>query len=257
MELQHKDRSFAGDTTNLFFKLHIKTIQQITNAVSVINIRKRKGVTRTAKEVGDKKLVNDLISRDDGYKSCLASVVNFPAYFDNEKNKLLAMIRQLGQPTLYLTLSPCERDWSELHCILKEAKLNCSLTEEEKQNIFNLKINDRQKIRNLICNDPVTCARYFNHQFLAMFRFINSQVGIFSRHKITDSYYRVEYQQRGSPHVHMLLWMDGAPLLDLHDTTSFQKCIEFIDKYILASSSHEYASYHRHRHTFTCWKKKR
>ena len=28
---------------------------------------------------------------------------------------------------------------------------------------------------------------------------------------ISDWFYRVEYQQRGSPHIHMLMWLDGAP----------------------------------------------
>ena len=30
--------------------------------------------------------------------------------------------------------------------------------------------------------------------------------------KIKDWFYRVEYQQRGSPHVHMLIWLENAPV---------------------------------------------
>jgi hypothetical protein len=29
--------------------------------------------------------------------------------------------------------------------------------------------------------------------------------------KIADWFYRVEYQQRGSPHIHMLIWLENAP----------------------------------------------
>ena len=29
--------------------------------------------------------------------------------------------------------------------------------------------------------------------------------------KISDWFYRVEYQQRGSPHIHMLIWLEDAP----------------------------------------------
>ena len=29
--------------------------------------------------------------------------------------------------------------------------------------------------------------------------------------QITDYFYRVEFQQRGSPHIHGLFWVKGAP----------------------------------------------
>ena len=32
--------------------------------------------------------------------------------------------------------------------------------------------------------------------------------------KIIDYYYRVEFQQRGSPHIHSLLWVQDAPVID-------------------------------------------
>ena len=30
--------------------------------------------------------------------------------------------------------------------------------------------------------------------------------------KIADWFYRVEYQQRSSPHIHMLIWLEDAPV---------------------------------------------
>ena len=42
--------------------------------------------------------------------------------------------------------------------------------------------------------------------------------------KIADWFYRVEYQQRGSPHIHMLIWLESAPVYgcdDDDDVTSF------------------------------------
>ena len=32
--------------------------------------------------------------------------------------------------------------------------------------------------------------------------------------KIIDYFYRVEFQQRGSPHIHSLLWVQDAPVID-------------------------------------------
>ena len=42
--------------------------------------------------------------------------------------------------------------------------------------------------------------------------------------KIADWFYRFEYQQRGSPHIHMLIWLESTPVYrreDDEDLTSF------------------------------------
>ena len=42
--------------------------------------------------------------------------------------------------------------------------------------------------------------------------------------KVKDWFYPVEYQQRGSPHIHMLIWLEGAPVFGVdknEDMTSF------------------------------------
>ena len=58
--------------------------------------------------------------------------------------------------------------------------------------------------------DPVTCARYFNNRSDT---FINKVLESPHQpiHKITDHALRVEFQHRGSPHMHMLLWAKDAP----------------------------------------------
>ena len=47
--------------------------------------------------------------------------------------------------------------------------------------------------------------------------------------KITDYFYRVEFQQRGSPHVHCLFWIENAPIIDKN---SDKEVIQFIYKYV-------------------------
>ena len=42
--------------------------------------------------------------------------------------------------------------------------------------------------------------------------------------KVKDWFYQVEYQQRCSPHIHMLIWLEGAPVFGVdkdEDVTSF------------------------------------
>ena len=72
--------------------------------------------------------------------------------------------------------------------------------------------------------------------------------------KIAD--YRVEYQQRGSPHIHMLIWLQNAPAFgDDFDIVSF------IDKIITCEKTTEnpdllvLVNRQVHHHSHTCRKK--
>ena len=50
--------------------------------------------------------------------------------------------------------------------------------------------------------------------------------------KIKDWFYRVEHQQRGSPHIHMLIWLENAPVFGVDKD---EEVIAFIDKIITCS----------------------
>ena len=49
---------------------------------------------------------------------------------------------------------------------------------------------------------------------------------------VTDYVIKIEFQMRGSPHAHCLLWVRDAPRID---EDSDEAVCEFIDKYISAS----------------------
>ena len=59
-----------------------------------------------------------------------------------------------------------------------------------------------RKTTKLVQKDPVTCSRYFDHrvqEFLNIILKSNCDpIG-----KLKGFFYRVEFQQRGSPHIHM------------------------------------------------------
>ena len=106
----------------------------------------------------------------------------------------------------------------------------------------------------LIQSDPVTCARHFDYQvnkFLSSFLLSSAEpLG-----KISDWFYRVEYQQRGSPHVHMLIWMECAPKFQ---EQSDKEVIEFINKIISCHKPTDnpkllnLVNRQVHRHSHTC-----
>ena len=109
----------------------------------------------------------------------------------------------------------------------------------------------------MIQSDPVTCARHFDYQvnnFLRHFLLSNAEpLG-----KISDWFYRVEYQQRGSPHILMMIWIESAPAFG-EDSDSI--VTSFIDKIITCKKPAENAELLElvnrqiHKHSHTCREK--
>ena len=104
----------------------------------------------------------------------------------------------------------------------------------EKKNYTDDEIRDMtwQKKSELIRKDPVTCARNFEHMFrLLLNEFLKSKqmpIG-----EIQDFFYRVEFQQRGSPHIHALFWVKDAPQLGKNPNCDITA---FVDKYVTCKS---------------------
>ncbi|KAK3932016.1 Vezatin [Frankliniella fusca] len=116
----------------------------------------------------------------------------------------------------------------------------------------NLSYGERAR---LIQRDPVTCSQYFDQRFRALTKTWNSPHGPFQHHEKIHHYHRIEFQQRGSPHVHMLAWLKDAPTYDANDELSTIRVTEFIDS-IISSSSNELHSdlkkLQTHQHSHTC-----
>ena len=138
------------------------------------------------------------------------------------KKDLFATIRQLGPATLFCNFSSAETQWIHLLQILDQLVDHKQYTDDELENL-----NWEEKCR-LIQTDPVTCARHFDYQvnqFLTNFLLSSAE----PLETISDWFYRVEYQQRGSPHIHMLIWLDRAPEFQVK---SDAKVTGFIDNII-------------------------
>ena len=140
--------------------------------------------------------VERMIENDEAFRF-LKNVRATPSFWQQKQKELMSMIRQLGCPTFFLTLSAAETKWSELLSILKQILDGVELSVEE---VLEFQWSDRAE---LIRRDTVTCARYFDHRCKALFKILRTKVSPLG--KLTDFYMRIEFQQRGSPHVHSLL----------------------------------------------------
>ena len=107
----------------------------------------------------------------------------------------------------------------------------------ELEQALNLPLSEVQE---LIQKDPVTCARYFDYKLNKMITLIQKEDCIFSGSKVIDFVYRIEFQLKGSPHAHGMLWMDNAPIYDRNNSESIKDCIKFIDENICCELNNEF-----------------
>lgn len=173
-----------------------------------------------------------------------------PSYFEKAKKDLFAMIRQLGPASLFCSFSSAETRWIHLLRILGQVVDHKQYTNDELENL-----NWEEKCR-LIQSDPVTCARHFDFQISQFLRnFLLSPASPVG--SISDWFYRVEYQQRGSPHIHMLIWLKDAPQFG---TDSDAKVTSYIDHIITCQKPKDNEELLKlvarqvHRHSHTCRK---
>lgn len=67
-------------------------------------------------------------------------------------------------------------------------------------------------------------------------------------------FYRVEFQQRGSPHVHMLVWIKNSPVYNGTDQNEVEN---FIDRFVTWKKDKDMVNlvnHQTHRHTRSCKK---
>ena len=248
-EIRRSDRRACRPDHLLF--LHKKS--QIAQLMRQVNIVLRKSAQTnniTAADVMNQQFIDNAIMRDNAYKF-MSSITGSPAYWENQKKKVLAMVRQLGTFTIFLTLSAAETHWGELLSILKRTVDKEIVSIEDAA-----KLTFEEKAR-LIRTDPVTCAQYFDHRFKHIRKaWTNVENGPFGNYRVVHYFYRIEFQHRGSPHVHMVLWLQDAPIYDVEKPESEQSVVEFIDTLITTDGSdpemQNLIKFQFHKCSFTC-----
>ena len=77
----------------------------------------------TAKTLLNEQSRNNIIKLDDGYQ-IFKNIRSSPPYFENKKKNLMAMIHQLGIPTLFISLSAADIKWIDLLSSIKTLLTN-------------------------------------------------------------------------------------------------------------------------------------
>ena len=245
---------FSSCADYIFFAQFV--IQQLS-LCGQINIAMRKATGAASYTAGMfsnyKETVQSIVKSDLGY-TFMNYVKGSPAFWKRFQLEVLAMIRQLGCPTLFFTLSCADLRWNELiHIISLINGLN--LTTED---IASLNYFERCEILN---NNPVLVARHFQYRLEVLFvEILMIPAGPLGEIKYYA--FRVEFQFRGSPHIHSFIWILNAPKLTDDNIGEY---IEFLDSKIQAYLPDEamypelynfVKTYQVHKHSKSCCKYK-
>ena len=168
--------------------------------------------------------------------------------------EVVAIVKQLGIPTWFMTLSCADLRWPELFQIISRIQ-GKDITDEE---VDALSYDEKCKMLNL---NPVIVAKHFQFRVETFFTEVllskSKPIG-----KIVYYALRIEFRMRGSPHLHALIWTEDCPKLTSETKEAY---IEYIDKHVQAYlpnkeddlELHDMVNfYQKHTHSKTCRKYK-
>ena len=102
--------------------------------------------------------------------------------------------------------------------------------------------------------NPVTAARHFQYWLDTFFHvFLKNKAHPLG--ELVDYAIRIEFQARGSPHAHTILWIRDAPKLGVQDD---EEVCKFIDRYVHSNVPEDeemaelVTKLQKHKHSATC-----
>lgn len=214
------DTRFAQNAEYIFFAQYTSELSEMLSSISIAMRKGTKrtstGQTVTAFMLQNKESVRQILSTDDGYYF-MKKIRGTPAYWECTMRDLFAMVRQLGIPTWFCSFSAADRRWPEI---------DEAILEQQGKPIPDT--IDWETHCKIIASNPVTATRMFEHRVQSFINHVILSPAQPIGHVI-DYFYRVEFQQRGWPHIHCLFWVKDAPL---YGQSPIEEIEQFIDHYI-------------------------
>jgi len=203
--LLNVDGRFGRNLEYIFAMQYAVELKQLEmdKGVYIRNHSFHNGTKFNASMIRDSSFVTELVRHDSAFKF-MRNVRGTPAYWKSKMFDTLAMFNGLGKPTWFMTLSAAEQLWPEMIQAV-------GLVYGERYTIQQCtEMNSAKKAR-MLRRNPVTTVRIWKHRLESFFNgFVKNEkaspVG-----KVKDYVVKIEFQARGSPHAHILLWVEDAP----------------------------------------------
>ncbi len=155
----------------------------------------------TSGQAKDQATLNQFVRKDKAYRF-MKNIRGSPPYYQRTFYDLLAMICQLGTPTWFFTLSVADMKWPDMIQTIAR-QYGVSYTDE----VAALSFDDKS---NWLKRNPVTAARHFQYRLNTLVqKFLKSSAKRLG--EVVDFGIRIEFQARGSPHAHCVIWVKDSP----------------------------------------------
>ena len=156
------DGRFAKDLDYLFVAQYIVEANQVSGDANNFVWRQKPSRQFTAAQAKDKSFIDQFVRTNKAY-SFMKNVRGSPPYYQRTFYDLLAMIRQLGTPTWFFTLSAADMKWPDIiQTIAKQ--YGVYYTDED---VAALSFEDKS---NWLRRNPVTAARHFHYRLNVFFQ---------------------------------------------------------------------------------------
>ena len=158
----HYSGKFATNPEYLFFAQFIMEQKKISDSINIA-LKKVHGHSVTASQVkSNSQAFQNLLFQDQAYLF-LRQIPGSPPYWQKFMYEIVAMVKQLGIPTWFMTLSCADLRWPELFQIISKTKGN-DLSDEE---VEALSYHERCSMLNL---NPVVVAKHFQYRVETFFK---------------------------------------------------------------------------------------
>ena len=193
--LLNKDSRFRKDAQYVFYLLWKKELRELS--AGIYNMMKN--TRRQSTSVST--LLNQVACSDEQLEgnlcTMLQSVRGTKQYWFLRHSELKCMIRDFGPPTLFLTFSCAEYESIDIATYLKR--------------VNGIPESTKRSIGKLCTEDPLSVSRQFSSKFHSLFQCVILKGQVLG--KVAQFYWKKEYEARGAPHYHVLLWIEGAPMI--------------------------------------------
>eukprot|EP00111_Clytia_hemisphaerica_P014081 TCONS_00041443-protein len=239
---------FSSDSGYIFYAQSLLQHLNLNNSINTaLKKIQTEGLTAGQLSQNFKETISNLVANDNAY-SFMNNLKGTPAYWKRLLYEVLAMVKQLGLPTFFHTLSCADLKWPEIVDIIQKMK-GKEMTEDQ---IRALSYMERTQI---LQSNPVVLARHFQYRLECYFKHIIAKGALGG--KLKHHVIRIEFQARGSAHAHCLIWIENAPILTYETIDEYT---EFVDKFVKCDFPEDTNSelydlvktYQIHRHSKSC-----
>ena len=195
--LLNRDSGFRKAPQYVFYLLWQKEMRELSAGVYNLLKTTRRHPMSVSMFLGSVEASNEHLEAN--LSTMLQSVRGTKQYWFLRQSELKCMIREWGSPTLFLTFSCAEYESPDITEFLRRVN----------------DVSSGYNIGKLCMEDPISVSRQFSLKFHAFFRIVLLKGEVVG--KVDHFYWKKEYQARGAPHYHVLLWIRDAPVIGRDD----------------------------------------